>query len=114
MSDGEALFPSGAGVLVDAAGSGTLTINSRPNAADPIWGLTQSHVNKHLVVPGKNSLRQIDLGGSPDIWRNSRKNGVEEVICAFPRTGSGTFQFGIRIAPGSSGTWDLITLLAKQ
>jgi hypothetical protein len=40
---------------------------------------------------------------------------VEDIIGTFPRTGGGgTFQFGIRIAPGENGTFDLVTLLTKQ
>jgi hypothetical protein len=114
-------------VLVTGAGSGTRAINFKPNAADPNWGLTSQHLDKHLFGSGKNSLSQIDAAGSPDLWRNyiqdlagrpatsTLKGGIEDIIGTFPKAdGSGTFQFGIRISPASDGSFDLITLLTKQ
>jgi hypothetical protein len=114
-------------VLVPGAGSGTRAINFKPNAADPNWGLTSQHLNKHLFGSGKNSLSQIDAAGNPDLWRNyiqdlagrpatsTLKGGIEDIIGTFPKAdGSGTFQFGIRISPSSDGSFDLVTLLTKQ
>ncbi len=114
-------------VLVPGAGSGTRAINFKPNAADPNWGLTSQHLNKHLFGSGKNSLSQIDAAGNPDLWRSyiqelagrpatsTLKGGIEDIIGTFPKAdGSGTFQFGIRISPSSDGAFDLVTLLTKQ
>lgn len=114
-------------VLVQGAGRGTRAINFRPNAADPKWGLTRAHLDKHLFGSGSKSLSSIDPAGNSDIWFGymqelasrpataTLKNGVEDIICTFPRTGGGgTFRFGIRIAPGEGGAFDLVTLLTKQ
>lgn len=115
------------GVLVEGAGSGTRTINFRPNAADPNWGLTQRHLNKHLFGSGQHSLSTIDAAGNPALWTDyiqdlagrpvtkTTSNGMQDIIGTFPLAdGSGTFQFGIRIAPNTDGTFDLITLLTRQ
>jgi hypothetical protein len=115
------------GFNIVPGGSGTRAINFKPNAADPNWGLTSAHLNKHMFGTGKNSLRTIDAGGNPDLWRNymqdlagrpvtnTLKGGIEDIIGTFPRAdGSGTFQFGIRIAPSSNGSYDLVTLLTRQ
>lgn len=124
-------FDSGAAnteaVLVDGAGSGTRALNLRPNAADPNWGLTRAHLDKHLIGDGPYSLSRIDPGGNPDVWWGhmqelasrpataTLKGGIEDVIGTFPKTGGdGTFQFGIRVSPASDGSWDLVTLLTKQ
>lgn len=105
----------------------TRKINWRPNAADPNWGLTGAHVNKHLFGNSKYALNKIDPGGNADIWRGymqdlasrpatgTTSNGMLDIVGTFPRTGGGgSFQFGIRLAPGSDGSFDLITLLTKQ
>lgn len=115
------------GFNIVPGGSGTRAINFKPNAADPNWGLTSAHLNKHMFGTGKNSLRTIDAGGNPDRWRNymqdlaarpvtnTLKGGIEDIIGTFPKAdGSGTFQFGIRIAPSSNGSYDLVTLLTRQ
>jgi hypothetical protein len=105
----------------------TRKINWRPNAADPNWGLTGTHVNKHLFGNSKYALNKIDPGGNADIWRGymqdpasrpatgTTSNRMLDIVGTFPRTGgSGSFQFGIRLAPGSDGSFDLITLLTQQ
>jgi hypothetical protein len=115
------------GVLVEGAGSGTRSSNFKPDGADPNWGLTAAHLNKHLFGSGPGSLSQIDAADNPDLWRNyiqdlagrpataTLKGGIEDVVGTFPlANASGTFQLGIRIAPGSNGSWDLVTLLTKQ
>ena len=114
------------GVLVEGAGSGTRSLNFRSNASDPNWGLTGKHLDKHLFGDGPMSLRSIDPGGTTDDWVGfiqdlagrpstaSLKGGIEDIIGTFPRAGGGSFQFGIRIAPGENGSWDLVTLLTKQ
>lgn len=54
-----------------------------------------------------------DLAGRPAT--TIKLSGIEYVIGTFPRTGgTGTFKFGIRIAPNGDGGWDLVTLLTKQ
>jgi hypothetical protein len=115
------------GVLVEGAGSGTRSSNFKPDGADPNWGLTAAHLNKHLFGSGPGSLSQIDAADNPDLWRNyiqdlagrpataTLKGAIEDVAGTFPlANASGTFQLGIRIAPGSNGSWDLVTLLTKQ
>jgi hypothetical protein len=124
---GRAGAAGGEGVLVEGAGSGTRVINFRPDAADPNWGLTSAHLEKHLFGSGPLSLSTIDPGGNPDLWFSyiqdlasrpataTLKGGIEDIIGTFPKTGgNGTFQFGIRIAPAGNGTFDLVTLLTKQ
>ena len=118
--------PTSTAVLVEGAGSGTRPLNVRPSAVDPNWGLTGAHVDKHLFGSGPSALRQIDAAGNPDVWRDhiqdlagrpvtrTLKGGVEDIVGTFPKAdGSGTFQFGIRIAPSPDGTWDLVTLLTR-
>ena len=115
------------GVLVDGAGTGTRTLRFRPNADDPNWGLTKAHLDKHLFGSGSKSLSTIDPGGNPDLWRhyiqdlagrpvtNQLGSGIQDIIGTFPKAGgSGSFNFGIRIAPRSDGADDLVTLLTKQ
>jgi hypothetical protein len=115
------------GVLVEGAGSGTRTLRFRPNAQDPNWGLTKGHLGKHLFGSGSKSLKTIDPGGNPDVWRNhiqdlagrpattQHSSGIQDIIGTFPKTGGpGTFRFGIRISPRSDGAYDLVTLLTKQ
>lgn len=73
------------------------------------------------------SLRIIDPEGNVDQWVGyiqklasrpataTLKNGIEDIIGTFPKAGgSGNFKFGIRIAPGEGGTFDLVTLLTRQ
>lgn len=105
----------------------TRKINWRPNAADPNWGLTGTHVNKHLFGSSKYALNKIDPGGNADIWRGyiqdlarrpgtgTTSNGMLDIVGTFPRTGGGgSFRLGIRLSPDSDGSFDLITLLTKQ
>lgn len=109
------------------AGVTTRKINWRPNADDTNWGLTSTHLNKHMFGNSKYSLSKIDPGGNADVWRGymqdlasrpatgTTTNGMLDIIGTFPRTGGGgNFQFGIRLSPGSDGSFDLITLLTKQ
>ncbi len=110
-------------------GPGVVTrkINWRPNAADPNWGLTGTHMNKHMFGNSKYSLSKIDPDGNADIWRGymqdlasrphtgTTTNGMLDIVGTFPRAGGGgNFQFGIRLSPNSNGSFDLITLLTKQ
>ena len=106
---------------------GTRSIEYKPAAQDPNWGLTPTHVEKHLFGPGRYSLSQIDSAGNAELWINYiqdlagreatslLKNGVEDIIGIFPLAdGSGSFLLGIRIAPNAKGSYDLITLLTRQ
>jgi hypothetical protein len=124
---GAVLVHNQSGVPVPGAGCGTRNINFRPGAADPNWGLTSQHIQKHLFGEGGHALKQIDPAGNPDQWVGyiqdlagrpataNLSNGVQDVIGTFPKAGGGgTFQLGIRIAPKGDGTFDLVTLLTKQ
>lgn len=84
------------------------------------------HLDDEVIVADMRQLA-IDAAGNPDLWRNYMqdlagrpttahlKGGIQEVMGIFPKgDGSGSFRFGIRIAPGDGGTWDLVTLLTKQ
>jgi hypothetical protein len=85
------------GIRIDQAGSGTRTINFKPDAADPNWGLTRAHLEKHLFGDGPMSLRTIDPGGNPDLWFKyiqelagrpttaTLKGGIEDIIGTFPK-----------------------------
>ncbi|MFC9693326.1 DUF6531 domain-containing protein [Kribbella sp. NPDC056951] len=108
-------------------GAGTRTINVRPKSADPRWGLTRQHLNKHVFGSGRHSLQTIDPAGNTDQWvgylqelasRPSTaqlNNGIEDIVGTFPKAnGSGTFQLGIRISPRGDGTFDLVTVLTRQ
>ncbi|MEO6700832.1 MAG: hypothetical protein ABI140_04240 [Jatrophihabitantaceae bacterium] len=114
-------------VIVEGAGTTTRTINFRPQAADPNWGLTKAHLDKHLFGPKKLSLRQIDPSGNADVWldhlqklasrepTSTGKDGIIDIVGEFPRTGEvGTFRLGLRLSPNSDGTYDLVTLLTRQ
>jgi RHS repeat-associated protein len=126
---GSECTPSASGKDFDLAGNGvqTRSINFRPDASDPNWGLTRAHLDKHLFGSGPTSLSTIDPGGNADLWVQyiqdlasrpataTLKGGVEDIIGTFPKAdGSGTFQFGIRISPAGNGRFDLVTLLTKQ
>jgi len=110
-------------------GPNTITrkINWRPNAADPNWGLTRRHVQKHLFGRSEYSLNHVDPGGTPEKWlghiqdlagRPTTKvwsNGVEEVMGRFARAdGAGTMKLGIRVFRYQDGTFDLVTILTGQ
>ncbi|UUW92396.1 HINT domain-containing protein [Pimelobacter simplex] len=127
-TNGEACGTGAANTGVNL-GPGVVTrkINWRPNAADPNWGLTGTHMNKHLFGNSNYSLSKIDSGGNADIWRGymqdlasrprtgTTTNGMIDIVGTFPRAGGGgNFQFGIRLSPNSNGSFDLITLLTKQ
>jgi len=114
-------------VLVDGAGSGTRAINIRPNASDPNRGPTRAHIEKHLFGGGPTSLRSIDPAGTTDQWvaymqdlagrpaTATLKGGIQDIFGTFPKAdGSGSFRFGIRIARGDDGTFDLVTLLTRR
>lgn len=113
-------------VLLDG-GSATRQINYRPAAADPQWGLTKAHLAKHFFGSGPFSLTRIDPAGTVDIWTRHLQElagrppttklteGIIDIVGSFPRTdGVGTFRFGIRLAPTTDGSYDLITLLTRQ
>ncbi|GAA1558644.1 hypothetical protein GCM10009741_74490 [Kribbella lupini] len=105
----------------------TRLIHFRPNAADPKWGLTALHLDKHVFGSGSKSLRSIDPGGTTDQWFQyiqelasrppsaSQSNGIQDIIGMFPRAdGSGDFKLGIRVSPNEDGSFDLVTILTKQ
>jgi hypothetical protein len=116
-----------AAIPVPGSGTSTRRINVRPHASDPNWGLTRKHLDKHMFGNGPHSLRTIDPSGTTEQWRDHMQDlasrpattvydsGVEDVIGEFAKAdGSGTFKFGIRIAPKGDGSWDLVTLLTRQ
>jgi len=118
----DALYPRIVGI-----GSGTRRINFRPHAADPDWGLTKRHIDKHLFGTSKYSLKFVDPTGTTDTWLGyiqdlaSRRptavlrNGIEDTVGVFPRSdGNGTFLLGIRLSTKSNGSFDLVTLLTRQ
>ncbi|GAB3831980.1 hypothetical protein GCM10028799_62120 [Kribbella italica] len=109
------------------AGLRTRVIHFRPNAADPKWGLTALHLEKHVFGSGSKSLRSIDPGGTTDQWfeyvqelasrppTEIQGNGIQDIIGMFPRAdGAGNFRLGIRISPNEDGSFDLVTILTKQ
>jgi hypothetical protein len=125
-ASGSSVAADSEAVLVNGVGGGTRTIIYRSNG-NPDWGLTASHLEKHLFGSGPLSLSQIDPAGNSDLWRNyiqdlasrsstaTLKGGIEDIVGTFPKAdGSGNFQFGIRIAPLPNGTWELVTILTKQ
>jgi hypothetical protein len=105
----------------------TRTINFRPDAQDPRWGLREYHARKHLFGLKAPSLRVVDPGGRPDQWvgylqdlagrpaTRIRDKGVEQIMGRFPRAdGRGTFKLGIRVSPRGDGSFDLVTILTEQ
>lgn len=103
-------------------------INIRPNAADPNWGLTPAHLDKHFFGSVKYSLSKIDPGGTSDQWMHNltelykspvtgaTKSGMFDIVKQFPRAdGSGAYAMGIRITPPKpDGTYNRITILTRQ
>ena len=97
------------------------------NPANPGWGLTPSHLEKHFFGNTSSALKQIDPGATADKWAqhlaelihspvtNTTSNGMLDIIKTFARAnGSGRFKMGVRLAPKPDGTFDLITVLTKQ
>lgn len=108
-------------------GTGTRRINFRPHAADPDWGLTKRHINKHLFGQGEYSLSVIDPAGRTNDWvgyiqdlanrppTKTLEDGIIDIMGKFPKSdGSGTLRLGIRLSPRSDDTFDLVTLLTSQ
>jgi hypothetical protein len=100
-------------------------INFRPST--PGWGLTRSHIDKHLFGNGPMSLKTIDSAGTADKWMHhlselynaastsTTSNGKLDIIRLFQKAdGTGWFKLGIRLSPNADGTFDLITILTKQ
>ena len=108
-------------------GTSTRRINFRPHAADPDWGLTKVHVNKHIFGRSKFSLSVIDPAGTTDDWfryiqdlanrppTKTLDDGIIDIKGKFPKAdGTGTFRLGIRLSPTPDRTFDLVTLLTSQ
>jgi RHS repeat-associated protein len=113
------------GEFIQLGGSTIRNINLRPGTQG--WGLTLSHIQKHLFGSGPTSLKTLDPSGNPSIWANhitelynspvtsTTSNGMLDIIKTFPKAdGSGTFQLGLRLSPKPDGTFDLVTILTKQ
>jgi hypothetical protein len=110
-----------------AAGSQARTINYSPTDRRAGWGLTPKHLEKHFFGSSELSLSTIDPGGSPEVWVRhlqelatmqptaTLEHGIQDVLGRFQKSdGSGSFTLGIRIAPRSDGTFDLVTVLTRQ
>ncbi|MGI8665834.1 MAG: hypothetical protein ACR2N4_07375 [Jatrophihabitans sp.] len=123
----DATANSDKGFVAVGGGDVTRRVNYRPHAPDPRWGLTKTHLDKHLFGSGKFSLSRIDPGGNVEMWTgymqdlagravsNTSKDGIIDIIGDFPRSGgSGTFRFGLRLSRDADGTYDLVTLLTRQ
>ena len=115
------------GFRLVAQSSATRHMDLRPVMVNPKWGLTAAHLERHLFGEGPYSLKTIDAAGTTDTWMQHMqdlagrpttamlKNGMEDVIGAFPKAdGTGDFSFGIRVVRNSSGGYDLVTLLTRQ
>jgi hypothetical protein len=115
------------GELVEGAGLSTRKVNFNPKGANPNWGLTPAHLEKHVTGSGAFSLKTIDPMGNTAIWvehlqdlaqrtkTGTTSNGMVDIVGDFAKAdGSGTFKLGIRLSPKPDGTFDLITLLTKQ
>lgn len=112
-------------ILIDK-GSEIRKINLLPST-NPKWGLTAKHLKKHFFGESKFALKNIDIAGTPDKWKNhlaelfnspvssTTTNGMLDIIKEFPKAnGSGTFKLGIRIKDNLDGTYELVTVLTKQ
>lgn len=99
-------------------------VNCAPKDADPQWGLTAVHIDKHFLGPDPTSLLHIDPAGNVDVWLGHLRDlatrpptkdwpsGMQDIKGKFDKAdGSGRFKLGIRIMPKDDGTFDLVTVL---
>ena len=114
-------------VIVSGAGSEVRRVRFR-RSSNGNWGLTATHINKHLFGSGPTSLKTLDPDGNGDIWgthianllqspaTSTTPNGMIDIIQEFPKSGNvpGRYKLGVRLAPQSDGSYDLITILTKQ
>ncbi|HZV24719.1 MAG TPA: hypothetical protein VFG00_00385 [Acidothermaceae bacterium] len=102
-------------------------INCVPQGANPRWGMTAIHVDKHFLGGGPFALSRIDPAGSVETWLNHLRelasrpvtktldSGLQDIMGTFGKAdASGSFRLGIRISPREDGSFDLVTVLTGQ